>query len=80
MRTAVARGIGKLAGAMREAHEAQQLMLVKRMAVDRYVQNPDAVPDTYDEFLARTSGFLAHESSARKRIRRARREHLAGRA
>ena len=73
MKTTVQRAAGKLAGVVREMHEAQQLMLVLHNATDRYVKNPDAAPDTYAEFLARTSGPLLHEQSARKRIRRARR-------
>jgi hypothetical protein len=36
-------------------------------------ENPGAAPDTYQEFLARTSGALLHEPSARKRARKARR-------
>jgi hypothetical protein len=71
MKTAVLRAAGRLADAIREAHEAQQLMLVKRTAMDRYVKNPDAAPDTYSEFLFRTSGTLVHEPPARKRMRRA---------
>jgi hypothetical protein len=52
-------------------NEAQRRMLVLRTATDRYIENPGAAPDTYDEFLARTSGALLHEPSARKRIRKA---------
>ena len=73
MRTAVRRAAGKLADTIREMNEAQRLMLVLHNAADRYVENPAAAPDTYDEFLARTSGMLLHEPSARKRIRRGRR-------
>lgn len=73
MKTAVRRAVGKLAGAVREMNEAQQLMLVRQTAMDRYVEHPDAAPDTYREFLARTSGVLLHEAPARKRARRARR-------
>ncbi len=73
MRTAVGRVAGKVADVIREMNEAQRLMLVRRMAVDRYVMNPSAAPDTYDEFLARTSGVLLHEPPARKRVRTARR-------
>jgi hypothetical protein len=72
MKTTVRRAAGKLADAVREMHEAQRLMLVLRTATDRYVEKPDAAPDTYDEFLARTSGVLLHEPAARKRIRKAR--------
>jgi hypothetical protein len=73
MRTTLRRAAGKLADAVHEMNEAQQLMLVLHNAADRHVKNPDAAPDTYDEFLARTSGMLLHEPSARKRMRRARR-------
>jgi hypothetical protein len=46
-------------------------MLVLRTATDRYHEHPGAAPDTYDEFLTRTSGALLHEPSARKRLRKA---------
>ncbi len=32
--------------------------------------DPDRVPDTYAEFMYRTSGLLAHEPPARARIKR----------
>lgn len=73
MRKTVRRAAGKLADTIREMNEAQRLMLVLHNATDRYVENPGAAPETYDEFLARTSGMLLHEPSARKRIRRGRR-------
>ncbi len=74
MKTTVRRVAGKLADAVREMHEAQRLTLVLRTATDRYVENPGAAPDTYGEFLARTSGVLLHEPPARKRIRKAQRD------
>jgi hypothetical protein len=74
MKTAMRRVAGKLADTVREMHEAQRLMLVLQTATDRYVENPSAAPDTYDEFLARTSGVLRHEPSARKRARKPRRD------
>ena len=70
MNTTVRRVAGKLADTVREMHEAQRLMLVLSTARDQYVKNPDAAPDTYREFLARTSGVLLHEPPARKRGRR----------
>jgi hypothetical protein len=73
MRTTVLRVAGKLADVVREMNEAQRLMLVMRTATDRYIQDPGAAPDTYDEFLARTSGALLHEPPAHKRARKARR-------
>jgi hypothetical protein len=62
---------GRVADAVREMNEAQRLLLVLQTATDRYVENPGTAPDTYDEFLTRTSGVLLHEPSARKRTRRA---------
>ena len=73
MRSTVLRAAGKLADAVREMNEAQRLMLVLQNAPDRYVCDPGAAPDTYDQFVARTSGPLLHEPSARKRNRAARR-------
>jgi hypothetical protein len=71
MKTTVRRVAGKLAGVVREMNEAQHRMLVLRTAPDRYIQNAGA-PDTYHEFLARTSGALLHEPPASKRIPKAR--------
>ena len=73
MKTTVWRVAGKLADAVREMNEAQRLMLVLKTAPDRFTPN-SAAPDTYDEFLIRTSGVLLHEPSARKRIRKAHRD------
>jgi hypothetical protein len=73
MKTAVRRVADKLADAVREMNEAQRLMLVLRTATDRYIENPGAAPDTYEEFLHRTSGALLHEPSARRRMRKAQR-------
>jgi hypothetical protein len=74
MKTTMRRVAGKLVDAVREMNDAQRLMLALQTATDRYVENPGAAPDTYDEFLARTSGVLLHEPSARKRFRKARRD------
>lgn len=69
MMTTARRVVGRLADAARKMNEAQRLTLALQTATDRSA----VAPDTYDEFLARTSGFLLHEPSARKRIRSARR-------
>ena len=71
MKTTMRRVYGKLADAVHEMNEAQRLMLALRTATDRYAAHPDAAPDTYSEFLTRTSGALLHEPSARKRMRKA---------
>ncbi|MGH3247845.1 MAG: hypothetical protein ACRDOI_16820 [Trebonia sp.] len=70
MRTTVWQVAGRLADTVREMNAAQRLVLVVRTGTERYAENPGAAPDTYDEFLARTSGVLLHEPSARRRIRR----------
>jgi len=69
MKTTMWRVADKLADVVHEMNEAQRLMLALRTATDR----SGAAPDTYQEFLARTSGALMHEPSARKRVRKARR-------
>jgi hypothetical protein len=71
MKTTMRRVAGKLADAVHEMNEAQRLMLALRTAPDRHIERPGAAPDTYEEFLLRTSGALLHEPSARKRSRRA---------
>ncbi|MGH3281338.1 MAG: hypothetical protein ACRDNW_19685 [Trebonia sp.] len=73
MMMAVRRAVGRLADAVHEMNEADRLMLALQTAMDQYAENPDAAPDTYDEFLIRTSGALLREPSARKRTRKARR-------
>ena len=72
MMTTMRRVAAKLADAVHEMNEAQRLMLALRTATDRYVADPGAAPDTYHEFLTRTSGALLHEPSARKRAGKAR--------
>jgi hypothetical protein len=50
-----------------ECNYAQRRLAVLRLSPDRYVAAPDQAPDTYREFLFRTSGLLAHEPSAAER-------------
>jgi hypothetical protein len=59
-----------LAAVIGECNAAQRRMTAIRTAPDRYTARPDAAPDTYAEFLFRTSGLLLHEPSARARARR----------
>jgi hypothetical protein len=54
---------------VRECRDAQRRMTALRTAPDRYCDQPDAAPDTYAEFLFRTSGVLLREPSARARAR-----------
>jgi hypothetical protein len=59
----------RIAAVIAECNYAQRRLAVLRASPDRYVINPDAAPDTYREFLFRTSGPLTHEpSSARRSI------------
>jgi len=72
-----ARAVGALARlgralvtAVRECDAAQRRMIALSTAPDRYTARPHAAPDTYAEFLFRTSGPLLHEPPARARARR----------
>lgn len=71
MMTTVRRAAGRVAGTIREMNEAQRRLLVFRTSMDRYIENPNAAPDTYGEFLARTNGALFHEAPARQRCKKA---------
>jgi hypothetical protein len=57
----------RVTATVREMNEAQERMVMLRMAADRYLMNPGTPPDTYAEFLMRTSGPLLREPSAAKR-------------
>ena len=59
----------RIAAVVRECRDAQLRMAAVTTATDRYVARPDTAPDTYAEFLFRTSGQLLHEPSARSRAR-----------
>jgi hypothetical protein len=71
----VRRAASRVADVIRQMDEGQRRMLVLRTAMDRYTTTPGRAPDTYAEFLARTSGVLLHEPPASKRLRKGR--HLA---
>ena len=64
---ALRRLAGRLAAAIQEMDEAQRRMIILRTATDCYLTRPDLPPDTYAEFLGRTSGVLTREPSARDR-------------
>jgi hypothetical protein len=58
------------AAVLAECRYAQRRMAVLQTAPDRFtVERPNAAPDSYAEFLFRTSGVLLHEPSARLRAR-----------
>jgi hypothetical protein len=66
------RTVARVVAAFREMHDTQQRVMALRTATDRYLDDPGKPPETYAEFLMRTSGVLVHEPSARARERRAR--------
>ena len=53
-----------------ECNEAQYRLLMHRLNPDNYLLVPDVAPDTYQEFLFRTSGVSVHEPSAAARGRK----------
>jgi hypothetical protein len=61
----------KLAAIVRECNDAQRRMAEIRNAPDRFAARPDVAPDSYAEFLFRTSAPLQREPSAQARARRA---------
>jgi hypothetical protein len=61
----VARRISQI---ISECNEAQRRLTIRRLAYDPNLPEPDVAPDTYAEFLLRTSGPLLREPSARQRL------------
>lgn len=59
----------RVAAVFAEMNEAQRRMNALRFSQDRYLLRPDEGPDSYDEFLARTSGPRLREPSASERQR-----------
>jgi hypothetical protein len=59
------RGIGAV---LAECNYAQRRLAVLSMSVDRYLPQSNRAPDTYAEFLARTSGPLLTEPTAKRRL------------
>lgn len=55
---------------VREMNEAQRRLTAARMGASRYLASPGTAPDTYAEFLLRTSGPLIHEPPASRRAAR----------
>ena len=57
-----------LADSLRELDYWQRRTAVMSLAPDRHVAHPNAAPETYREFLARTAGPLLREPSSRARL------------
>jgi hypothetical protein len=60
----------RLAALAAECDYAQRRMLARQTAPDTYLSGADRAPDSYAEFLFRTSGLLRHEPAAAARSRR----------
>jgi hypothetical protein len=58
----------RLTAVVAECNEAQRRLMYRRLSYDQYLTEPDAPPDTYADFLLRTSGPLHREPSARQRV------------
>ncbi|HEX9066682.1 MAG TPA: hypothetical protein VF843_16350 [Streptosporangiaceae bacterium] len=58
----------KIVSTVREMHYWQRRMMILRMAPDRYLPAPHRAPETYQEFLVRTSAPLLCEPSSRARL------------
>jgi hypothetical protein len=59
--------VRRAAAVISECNDAQRRLVQLRASPDRYLARPDLAPDTYQEFLFRTSGPLAHEPAAARR-------------
>lgn len=58
----------RIAAVVAECHRAQRRMAALTASPDRYLTDAGLVPGTYQEFLFRTSGPLAHEPAAARRL------------
>ncbi len=65
----IARVLRRVTRAIADMNDAQRRVTVLTAAPDRSVPDSGKVPDTYAEFLYRTSGPLLHEPSAARRSR-----------
>lgn len=68
-RRTAARITRRVADVIAECRYAQRRMMILNSTPDRYLTDPDQAPDTYSEFLFRTSALLPHEPAAAGRAR-----------
>jgi hypothetical protein len=66
--TALARLARRIADIVAECNYAQRRVAALRTTPDSYVTDKDKAPDTYAEFLFRTSGPLLREPPAARRL------------
>jgi len=57
----------RLVALIRELNYWQRRAAILSMAPDRYLPHPDLAPESFSEFLARTSGPLLREPSFKAR-------------
>lgn len=65
---AVKRLASRAAAVVAERYRAQRRLAVLAASPDRYLRDAGLTPGTYQEFLFRTSGALAHEPAAATRL------------
>jgi hypothetical protein len=65
---AAARGVRKVGSVIAELYRQQERINARLLSYDTQMTCPDVPPQTYGEFLLRTSGPLRHEPSARARL------------
>jgi hypothetical protein len=65
---AMLRALGRFGSALAEFQRQQDRLAAKRLSYDAYMINSATPPETYDEFLFRTSGPLRREPSAASRL------------
>jgi hypothetical protein len=63
-----ARFISRMTMSMVELNRVQRRVTVLFLVQDRHLPQPNQPPETYAEFLIRTSGPMLHESSAKSRL------------
>lgn len=59
--------VRKIAAVIQECQAAQRRLDALRTGPDLYSDHPNVAPDSYAEFMFRTSGALMREPSARER-------------
>ena len=60
--------LGRFGGAFAEFQRQQNRLNAIMLSYDAHMINPTAPPNTYAEFLVRTSGPLRREPSAKSRL------------
>ena len=66
--SALRRPAVKVTHFVRELNYWQRRSAILSLAPDRHLPHPDRPPDTFGEFLARTSGPLIREPSCKARL------------